>query len=152
MPPSPKSAAKAVSRIGGTRYRASGPRLTPTMACETAFRIIARRALGDLAANHEATCKGDPVSLHQMRIALTHLRTAILFFAPMVSDGETRGRPSATGASAQVNQISTAGSVHVRMDRARALVVRKGTAATGSRVSPIAAYCARKLTKWQKNY
>ncbi len=27
---------------------------------------------------------GDPVALHQMRIALTHLRTAILFFSPMV--------------------------------------------------------------------
>ena len=61
------------------------------MACETAFRIIARRALGGLTANHDATGKGDPVALHQMRIALTHLRTTILLFAPMVSDS-TRAR------------------------------------------------------------
>lgn len=56
------------------------------MACDTAFRIIARRSLGDLTANQEATCRGNPAALHQMRIALTHLRTAILFFSPMVSD------------------------------------------------------------------
>lgn len=56
------------------------------MACDTAFRIVARRHLGALKANHEATCNGDPETLHQMRIALTHLRTAILFFSPMVHD------------------------------------------------------------------
>jgi CHAD domain-containing protein len=56
------------------------------MACDTAFRVVARRHLGDLIANHEATCRGDPGALHQMRIALTRLRTAILFFSPMVDD------------------------------------------------------------------
>lgn len=56
------------------------------MACDTAFRVIARRYLADLTANHEATSRGDPVALHQMRIALTHLRSAILFFSPMVAD------------------------------------------------------------------
>jgi CHAD domain-containing protein len=56
------------------------------MACDTAFRVVARRYLADLTANHEAASRGDPVALHQMRIALTHLRTAILFFSPMVAD------------------------------------------------------------------
>jgi CHAD domain-containing protein len=56
------------------------------MACDTAFRVVARRYLADLTANHEATSRGDPVALHQMRIALTHLRTAILFFSPMAVD------------------------------------------------------------------
>jgi CHAD domain-containing protein len=56
------------------------------MACDTAFRIVARRYLGALNANHEATCNGDPDALHRMRVALTHLRTAILFFSPMVDD------------------------------------------------------------------
>ena len=56
------------------------------MACDTAFRIVARRHLDALSANHQATCDGDPTALHQMRIALTHLRTAILFFSPMVHD------------------------------------------------------------------
>jgi len=56
------------------------------MACDTAFRIVARRHLDALSANREATCNGDPMALHQMRVALTHLRTAIVFFSPMVED------------------------------------------------------------------
>jgi CHAD domain-containing protein len=56
------------------------------MACDTAFRVIARRYLLALIANRDATCRGDAVALHQMRIALTHLRTAVLFFSPMVAD------------------------------------------------------------------
>jgi CHAD domain-containing protein len=63
-------------------------RIDPTMACDTAFRVIARRCLSDLTANHEATCKGDPAALYQMRVALTRLRTAILFFSPMVADSQ----------------------------------------------------------------
>ena len=56
------------------------------MECDTAFRVVARRYLRDLTTNHAATCDGDPKALHAMRIALTHLRTAILFFSPMVAD------------------------------------------------------------------
>jgi CHAD domain-containing protein len=64
------------------------PRLNPTMACDTAFRVIARRYLADLTANHEATCQGSATALHQTRLALTRLRTAIAFFSPMVADPE----------------------------------------------------------------
>ena len=83
MSPSPKSANKANAGGGPAQ-----PRLNPMMACDTAFRVVARRYLGDLTANHEATCNGDPGALHQMRIALTRLRTAILFFSPMVTDNQ----------------------------------------------------------------
>jgi CHAD domain-containing protein len=62
------------------------PRLKANMACDTAFRTIARRHLLALEANHEATCRGEVAALHEMRIALTHLRTDILFFSPMVED------------------------------------------------------------------
>jgi CHAD domain-containing protein len=61
-------------------------RLSAMTACDTAFRVAARRYFGDLTANHAATCQGDPEALHQMRIALTRLRTAISFFSPMVAD------------------------------------------------------------------
>ena len=64
----------------------SPPRLNAMMACDTAFRVVARRHLADLTASHEATCQGAPAALHQMRIALTHLRATILFFSPMVDD------------------------------------------------------------------
>ena len=68
--------------------RQPAPRLNATMACDTAFRIVARRSLDDLSANREATCRNDPGALHQMRIALTRLRIAIVFFSPMVADTE----------------------------------------------------------------
>ena len=83
MSPSPKSANKANAGGGPAQ-----PRLNAMMACDTAFRVVARRYLGDLTASHEATCDGDPGALHQMRIALTRLRTAILFFSPMVADSQ----------------------------------------------------------------
>jgi CHAD domain-containing protein len=56
------------------------------MACDTAFRIIARRHLAAVLAQHDGTCRGDPEALHQIRVALSRLRTAIRFFSPMVDD------------------------------------------------------------------
>src|ERR1700755_132036 len=88
MPLTRKSAGKTASRSKATPARPSSPkpRLNSAMACDTAFRIVARRHLDALKANHAATCKGDPEGLHQMRVARTHLRTAILCFSPMVHD------------------------------------------------------------------
>jgi CHAD domain-containing protein len=89
MPPSRKPAGKAASSAKPAPpvpRPAPNPRLNGAMACDTAFRIVARRHLDALNANQAATCKGDSGALHQMRVALTHLRTAILFFSPMVHD------------------------------------------------------------------
>jgi CHAD domain-containing protein len=88
MPPFPKPAGKTASRAKPVRRPRAPPkpRLNGAMACDTAFRIVARRHLDVLLANREATANGDETALHQMRIALTHLRTAILFFSPMVED------------------------------------------------------------------
>jgi CHAD domain-containing protein len=83
-----KSSGKTVPRIRPRRRRQPTPRLDAMMTCDAAFRLVARRCLGDLTANQEATCKGDRTALHQMRIALTRLRTAILFFSPMVADSQ----------------------------------------------------------------
>ncbi len=82
----PKSASKTRSHARQPKKRHPVPKLNAAMPCDTAFRIVARRYLKDLNANHEATCEGDAEALHQMRIALTHLRTAILFFSPIVDD------------------------------------------------------------------
>src|SRR5215475_4557939 len=88
MPPSPKPSGETASRAKPVRQPrlSPKPRLNAAMACDTAFRIVARRHLDALIANREATATGDETALHQMRIALTHLRTAILFFSPMVED------------------------------------------------------------------
>ena len=77
----------AATRAAPATARSASPgRLGPGMACDTAFRIIARRHLAAVLAQHEDTCRGDPEGLHQIRIALTHLRSAIRFFSPMVDD------------------------------------------------------------------
>lgn len=85
----PTPASKSVPpRKSGPR-RHSLPRLNVAIRCDTAFRIVARRHFASLGMNREATCEGDPIALHQMRVALTHLRTSILFFSPMVEDAMT---------------------------------------------------------------
>jgi CHAD domain-containing protein len=89
------------------------------MACDTAFRVLARRHLGDLAGNHEATCSGDPTALHQMRIALTRLRTAIMFFSPMVDDPE---RMRITDELKWLNaQLGTVRDLDVAIERLKAV-------------------------------
>jgi CHAD domain-containing protein len=79
-----KSARKAAPPHRQRRTAMAPP--NATTACDTAFRVAGRRCLGDLTANHAATCRGDPEALHQMRMALTRLRSAISFFSPMVAD------------------------------------------------------------------
>ncbi|QQO36518.1 CHAD domain-containing protein [Bradyrhizobium diazoefficiens] len=83
--PTTSSTATARTRPAANRNTLPG-RLSPGMACDTAFRIIARRHLAAVLAQHDGTCGGDPEALHQIRIALTHLRTAIRFFSLMVED------------------------------------------------------------------
>ena len=93
------------------------------MACDTAFRVVARRYLANLAANHDATCGGDPVALHRMRIALTHLRTTILFFSPMVADAKrTRVRAELKWLNAQ---LSVMRDLDVAIERLRAINKRR---------------------------
>ncbi|QIP01789.1 CHAD domain-containing protein [Bradyrhizobium symbiodeficiens] len=82
----PTTTPTAARTTPAARRNALPGRLSPGMACDTAFRIIARRHLDAVLAQHDGTCGGDPDALHQIRIALTHLRTAIRFFSPMVDD------------------------------------------------------------------
>ena len=87
-------------------------------ACDTAFRILALRYLGDLTANHEATCKGDPEALHQMRVVLTRLRTAVLFFSPMVVDSQ---QPRVKGELKWLNtNLGVVRDLDVAMERLKA--------------------------------
>jgi len=82
----PSTTSTGAAATPTARRNALPGRLSPGMACDTAFRIIARRHLDAVLAQHDGTCRGDPEALHQIRIALTHLRTAIRFFSPMVDD------------------------------------------------------------------
>ena len=93
------------------------------MACDTAFRVFARRYLVDLAKNHHATCRGESAALHRMRIALTHLRTAILFFSPMVADAtRTRVRAELKWLNAHLGVVR---DLDVAIERLRAVEKRR---------------------------
>ncbi len=88
MSPSQASGRKSSRAERAQPQRRHSTRLNPSMASDTAFRLLARRFLDDLAANHEATCKANPEALHRMRMALTRLRSAISFFSPVATDSE----------------------------------------------------------------
>src|ERR1700748_2377129 len=114
----PRSGSKGASRI--ERVPRSHLRLNPMMACDTAFRVVARRCLTASAANHAATCRGDPEALHQMRVSLARLRSGISFFSPMVADtqrkqirGELKWLHAQLGAvrdlDAAIGRLETAG-------------------------------------------
>jgi CHAD domain-containing protein len=124
MPPSPKSGSRTTARSSRThQHRDSVPRLNATMPCDTAFRVVARRYLLDLTKNHDATCRGDSVALHRMRIALTHLRAAILFFSPMVADTtRTRVRVELKWLNAHLGVVR---DLDVAIERLRAIDKRR---------------------------
>jgi len=109
-------ATQRVSRTNKSPPWTSPPaRLNPEMACDTAFRIITRRHLDAVVAQHEGTCGGDPDALHEMRIALTHLHAAIRFFSPMVDDSV---RPQVLDELKWLNsQLGLVRDIDVAMDR-----------------------------------
>jgi CHAD domain-containing protein len=54
--------------------------------CESAFQAIARSCLHLIQSNRKAAIAADPEAIHIMRIELTRLRAAMLFFSPMTGD------------------------------------------------------------------
>lgn len=83
-PASPKPVSLARAERAQPRRRPA-PRLDAEMACDAAFRVVARRCLKDLTSHHAATGEGDADALHHMRVAVTRLRTVISFFSPMIA-------------------------------------------------------------------
>jgi triphosphatase len=63
--------------------------LNSEITSATAFQIIARSCLYQLAANEPALLRGDAEAVHQMRVALRRLRTVISLFKHMLSGAQT---------------------------------------------------------------
>ena len=72
-------------------------RVTPSMTCKEAFRVIGLGCLRHLIANEPAMLTGNGESLHQMRVALRRLRAAISVFAEVVADEDTQRIKSELG-------------------------------------------------------
>jgi len=63
--------------------------LAPDMPTREAFREIGRACLQQIIGNEPAVLKDDAEGVHQMRIGLRRLRTAISLFAPLLEDPQT---------------------------------------------------------------
>lgn len=59
------------------------------LSCAEALHVVTRDCLAAIKRNHPATRGGNADALHNMRIALTRLRTALLFFAPVIEAPQT---------------------------------------------------------------
>jgi len=70
--------------------RAGDSRIRPAQDALGAFRTIAFDGLAHWQANAQGTLQGDPESVHQARVALRRLRTAIGLFAPALPEPWTR--------------------------------------------------------------
>lgn len=73
------------------RARASGRRKAVPAAsldCAAAFQKIAQDCVAGIEAHHGSACAGDTEAVHQIRVAITRLRAAVSFFAPMAVDAE----------------------------------------------------------------
>ena len=73
---------------GNPIEKAAEPEISPTMTVDQAFKVIGRSCLRQLLANRPAMLAGKPEALHQMRIGLRRLRTAISIFKEVVADSK----------------------------------------------------------------
>jgi CHAD domain-containing protein len=58
--------------------------------CATAFQTMTLGCVAEIRAHHSSACAGDAEAVHQIRVAITRLRAAVAFFAPIVVDAEWR--------------------------------------------------------------
>jgi CHAD domain-containing protein len=56
--------------------------------CAAAFQKIALGCVTGIKAHHSSACAGDAEAVHQIRVAITRLRSAVAFFTPFVADAE----------------------------------------------------------------
>lgn len=80
-----------IAKHGNGPVRSEAIALDPDADWATAFRIIARGCLYQIAANQAALHRGDAEALHQMRIGIRRMRAAVSVFKEMLAGPQTRG-------------------------------------------------------------
>jgi CHAD domain-containing protein len=58
--------------------------------CAAVFQKIGLDCVAAIKAHRRRACAGDAEAVHQIRVAITRLRAAVAFFAPMVVDAQWR--------------------------------------------------------------
>ncbi len=70
-----------------TNEPAGLPKTAPfALDCQAAFQSIAKSCIDLIQDHRKAAIAADPEAIHSMRIELTRLRAAVLFFSPMTED------------------------------------------------------------------
>ena len=64
--------------------------MKPLFDCATAFQKIGLDCVAKVRLHQSSACAGDAEAVHQMRVAITRLRAAVSFFAPITVDEEWR--------------------------------------------------------------
>jgi inorganic triphosphatase YgiF len=86
-------AARGFRLMDGSPPRASKPsatRLSPDDSAIQALRAIVKETLGHLLANQPAALAGDPEGVHQVRIAVRRIRSALRLFSPHIESHAMR--------------------------------------------------------------
>ncbi len=96
LPLLPGDASKAVRGFNLLAPSAPAPvrsdavSLAPAMSSDDAFQTIARSCVGQILANQPAVADGrDPEGVHQMRVGVRRLRSAMALFSPILAGVET---------------------------------------------------------------
>jgi CHAD domain-containing protein len=71
----------------GTSSRRKVP-APASLDCATAFQTMTLDCVAAIKAHRSRACAGDAEAVHQIRVAITRLRAAVGFFAPIVVDAE----------------------------------------------------------------
>ena len=96
----------------------------------TAFQVIARACLYQLVANEAALHRGDLEAVHQMRIALRRLRTAIALFSDLLEGPQTAAMKSSL--KRLTAQLGPARELDVFVKRVVRQVEAPGAGGTGT--------------------
>jgi CHAD domain-containing protein len=75
-------------RNGQTRTTSHKAPAAAGLDCATAFQKMTLGCVADIKTHHRGACAGDAEAVHQIRVAITRLRAAVAFFAPIVVDSE----------------------------------------------------------------
>lgn len=86
-------AARGYSLLAGTTHDSVGSTkvtLDPDATMAEAFQAIAESCLYQVAANWDAVCNEDPEGVHDMRVGLRRLRSAMSLFSEIVGDDQSQ--------------------------------------------------------------
>lgn len=70
-------------RSAASSHRRRSPSATD---CASVFQMIGLQCVAAIKAHRGGACEGEVEAVHQIRIAITRLRAAVLFFKPIVAD------------------------------------------------------------------